>query len=83
MSKSYWFQFWFKLLCNDDRFSKCFKSYLVHIFFSNIFKENKSCGHVMKNNFNKELAMSKKENEDFESSTKCWIFENTFVEGYV
>ena len=37
----------------------------------------------MKNNFNKELAMTKEDDGNFESSTKCWIFENTFVEGYV
>ena len=27
----------------------------------------------MKNHFNKELVMTKEDNEDFENSTKCWI----------
>ena len=30
----------------------------------------------MKNYFNKELVMMKKDNENFENSTKCWICNN-------
>ena len=29
--------------------------------------------------FSKELAMSNKDNEDFENSTKCWICDNDFI----
>ena len=28
---------------------------------------------MMKKHFNKELVMIKKDNQDFENSTKCWI----------
>ena len=27
--------------------------------------------------------MTKKDNEDFENSTKCWIFDNSYVDGDV
>ena len=37
----------------------------------------------MKNNFKKEPFMTKEDDKNFKSSTKCWIFDNTFVEGYV
>ena len=37
----------------------------------------------MKKHFNKELVMTKENNENFESSTKCWIFYNAFRKGYV
>ena len=30
----------------------------------------------MKNSLNKELAVTKKKNEDFKNSTKCWICDN-------
>ena len=37
----------------------------------------------MKKNFNKEYVMTKEDNENFESSTKCQICDNTFVKGDV
>ena len=37
----------------------------------------------MKKHFNKELVMTKKDNEDFESFTKCWIYDNSYVDGDV
>ena len=41
-----------------------------------MIKESKYCSDMMKNHFNRELAMIKKNHEDFEKSTKCWIYEN-------
>ena len=38
---------------------------------------------MIKNNFNKELVITKEDDENFESSTRHWIYDNTFVEGYV
>ena len=32
---------------------------------------SKCCSEVMKKHFNKELAMTKEDNEDFKNSTKC------------
>ena len=40
-----------------------------------MLEESKYCGDVIKK-FNKEFAMSKKDDEDFENSTKCWICDN-------
>ena len=37
----------------------------------------------MKNHFNKELVMTKKDHEDFENSTKCWICDNGYIDGDV
>ena len=33
----------------------------------------------MKKHFNKELVMTKEDDENFESFAKCWICENTFA----
>ena len=38
-----------------------------------MIKESKYCTDIMKKHFNKELVMTKKGNEDFKNSTKCWI----------
>ena len=40
-----------------------------------MLEESKYCGDVIKK-FNKEFAISKKDDEDFENSTKCWICNN-------
>ena len=37
----------------------------------------------MKKHFNKELVMSKEDNEDFENSAKCWICDNVYIDGDV
>ena len=37
----------------------------------------------MKKHFNKEIVMTKKDNEDFESSTKCQICDNGYTDGDV
>ena len=67
----------------DDKFSKVFKSYLskdaVYNFISSIIDESRYCGNVMKNHSNKELVMSKEDNEDFENSTKYRICDNDYV----
>ena len=69
-----------KLGCLDHNFSKPFKSYwgkgAVYNFMSSMIEESKYCSDVMKKHFNKELVMTKKDNEDFENSIKCWISDN-------
>ena len=45
-----------------------------------MIKESKYCSDVMKKHFNKELVMTKKDNEDFENSTKCWICDNDYID---
>ena len=45
--------------------------------------KNKYCSNMMKKYFNKELLMTKEDNEDFEDSTKCWICDNAYADGDV
>ena len=40
---------------------------LLTIFISSMNQESKYCSDVMKKHFNKELAMTSKDNEDFKS----------------
>ena len=37
----------------------------------------------MKESFNKELVMSREDNEDFKNFTKCWICDNYYVDNDV
>ena len=46
-------------------------------------EEGKYCSDVMKKHFNKELVMTKEDNEDFENSTKCWICDNDYIDNDV
>ena len=50
-------------------------------------KKRKYCSEVIKKHFNKELVMTKEDNEDFKNSTnedfknstKCWICDNDYI----
>ena len=65
----------YKLVCVDDKFSKPFKSYLgkdaVYSFISTMIEEGKYSSDLMKKHFSKEYMLTKKDNEDFQNSTKC------------
>ena len=41
-------------------------------------EESKYCSDVIKKHFNKEPAMTKKDNEDFGNSTKFWICDDDY-----
>ena len=73
-----------KLVCVDDKFSKPFKTYLgedaVCDFINSMIEESKYCHKVMKKHFNKELVMTKEDNEGFKNSTKCWICDNDYID---
>ena len=56
---------------------------MVRSFINNMVGESKYCSRVIIKHFNKELFMVKKENKDYESSVKCWICDNSFVENNV
>ena len=43
-------------------------------------EESKYCNDVIKNQL---VLMTKKDNEDFENSTKCWICDNAYFDGDV
>ena len=64
--------------------SPTFKSDLgkdaVYNFINGVIKESKYCSDVMKKYFNNELAMTKKDDQDFENSTTCWICDNVYVD---
>ena len=61
----------------DDEISKPFKPCLwedaVDSFISSMIEESKYCSDVMKKHFNKELVITKADNENFKNSTKCWV----------
>ena len=42
-------------------------------------KKRKYCSEVIKKYFNKELVMTKEDNEDFKNPTKCWICDNDYI----
>ena len=44
-----------------------------------MIEESKYCNDVMKKHFKKELVTTKKDNEDFENSTKCQIYDNDYT----
>ena len=66
---------------------KPFKSYLgedtVYNFINSMIEEIKFRIDVLKKNFNKELTMTKEDDEDFKKSTKCRIFDNAYVDSDV
>ena len=75
------------LVCDDDKISESFKSnlggYSVYNFINNMVEKNKYCKEEMKKCFNKKFVITKEEDdEDFENSTKCWIY-NAYVDGDV
>ena len=48
-----------------------------------MIEERKYCSDAMGKHFNKELLMTKIDNEDFKNSTKCWICGNDYNDGDV
>ena len=44
---------------------------------------SKYCSDVAKNDFNKELVMTKEDHEDFKNSAKCWICDNDYIDNDV
>ena len=74
----------YKLVCPNDKFSKSFKSYLgkdfVYNFISSLIEENKYCSDAINKHFNKNLVMTKKENENYEKSTKYCISDHEVIE---
>ena len=77
----------YKFVCVDDKFSKPFKTNLGKDFTNNLvnsmIKESRYCSDVMKKHFNKELMMTKENNESFKNSSKCWICDNDYVDNNV
>ena len=56
---------------------------LFTTLFNSMIKESKYCSDVMKKQFNKELLMTKKDNENFKNSLKRWICDNDYIDNDV
>ena len=71
--------FAYKLACVDNKFTKPIVVFrgenAAFKFIKAIFKEYEYCKKVMKKHFNKNLIMSEKEEEQFQSRNICWICE--------
>ena len=80
----FWVRFGYKLGRADNQFSKPFRSGqdAAHEFITNMVEESKYCSHVIKNNLNKELAITKEDKECLKLK-KMLAFDNIFVEEYV
>ena len=63
---------------------RLFKHAYERILFKNVNvrtnEERKYCIEGIKIHFNKELVMTKKDNEGFKNSTKCWICDNDYID---
>ena len=68
-----------KLACVDDKFTKLIVVFrdenAACKFIEALLKEYEYCTKIMKKHFNKNLIMSKKEEEQFKLSNPCWICE--------
>ena len=71
--------FAYKVVCIDDKFTKPIVVFrgenAAYEFIKAVFKEHEYCKKIMKKNFNKNLIMSVKEEEQFQLSNTCWIYE--------
>ena len=68
-----------KVVCIDDKFTKPIVAFrgknAAHEFVKVILNKYEYCKKVMKKHFNKNLIISEKEEEQFQSSNISWIFE--------
>ena len=53
----------------------------IEKFFNYMISETEYCAKVIEREFNKPLVMTRKDHEDFKSSTKCQICKKAFEEG--
>ena len=71
-----------KVVCIDDRFSKPIVVSrginAAYEFIKSILKKHKYCKEIMKDQFNKNLVMTVKEEYLFQQSNNCWICKNIF-----
>ena len=77
--------FAYKVVCADNKFSKKVVLYrgknAVYRFITAILEEYDYCRKVMKKHFNKNLIMSAVEEEKFQLTYSCWIFDKLFDAG--
>ena len=67
----------YKVVCIDDKYSKSIVVYrgvnAAYEFIKSILKKHKYCKKIMKDQFNKNLIMTEKEEYLFQQSNNCWI----------
>ena len=77
--------FTYKLICVGDEFTKPIVVFrgenAAYKFIESILIEFEYCKKVMKKHFDKNLIMSEKEEEQFQSSNICWICEKPIDDG--
>ena len=77
--------FTYNFVCIDNRFSKIVVLYgeknAVYRFIEAILKDYDYCKKIIKKHFNKNLIMSAKEEERFQLTNSCWIFDKLFDVG--
>ena len=77
--------FAYKVVCADDRFSKPVVPYrgkhVVYRLIETILEKYDYCKKLIKKDFNKNLVMSEKDEQIFQSSNKCWICDKLFDVG--
>ena len=57
----------------------CVEKDAICNFINSMIEKSKYCVGVLKKHFNKELAMTKEDDEEFENSMKCWIWDHVYV----
>ena len=76
--------FAYKVVCPDDKLTKLVFIYrgknAIKKFIEAILEEYEYCREVIKKHFNKNLIISKKD-ENFRSNNKCWICDKLFDVG--
>ena len=79
------FNFSYKVVCIDDRFSNPVVLYrgknVIYSFIKTILEEHYYCKDVIKKHFNRNFVMSAEDEERFQPSNKCWIFNKLFDAG--
>ena len=77
----------YRLICVDERYSKLYNTYCdedtINKFLKDVIKETEYFSQVIETVFNKPLVMSETNHEDFNNSTKCWIYKQPYEKGEV
>ena len=72
-------------MCIDDRFNKPLVLYRgksgIHRFIKEVLQEYDYCKNIIKKHCNKNLVISAKDEQRFQSSNKCWICNKLFNVG--
>ena len=77
----------YRLICVDERYSKLYNTYCdedtINKFLKDVIKESEYFSQAIETVFNKPLVMSETNHEDFNNSTKCWIYKQPYEKGEV